>query len=113
MAIPHLKDKLQEAIPLSFDGRTLEIAIDAEHGRNDIRILEKDHLALENCLRRLVSTKDAKLSIIRRNEVLSPHETAPLHSRDIRGLKEKAAKNEFVKEVMKAFNGKIIDVWGG
>jgi uncharacterized protein (UPF0335 family) len=110
--VPSLKDKLQEAIPQSFDGKTLTIIIDAEHDKNDIHQLEKEQQLLDNCLKKVSQSKEAHLLIVRKNEVFSPYDTAPLHSRDIRQLKEKAENNEFVKEIMKTFNGKIIDVWG-
>ncbi|HPN85403.1 MAG TPA: hypothetical protein PK821_08725 [Victivallales bacterium] len=111
-AAPALKDKLQEAVPESFDGQTLTIIIDAEHATSDMNQIEKENKILNNCLRRISGNKDAHLSVIKKNEVLSPYETAQLHSRDIRELKSRAEKNGFIKDIIKTFNGKIVDVWG-
>jgi len=45
-AAPALKDKLQEAVPESFDGQTLTIIIDAEHATSDMNQIEKENKIL-------------------------------------------------------------------
>lgn len=113
IAIPFLKDKVQELLPTSFDGHTLELTIDSEYSKRDYQILENEKNALENCLRRIIPAKNPiKISIIRKNEILSPHETNSLHSKNLKNLIENAGKKPFVKTLLQKFNGEIVDVWG-
>ncbi len=107
---------MREAIPLSYDGQSLTIGISDEFSPEHARDFTNQDViqTLTRCLSRITKHPEPKIEFQDVTENFSSSFNIET-GKDLESnadIWEALAKNEFVKTVLKMFNGEIVDVRG-
>ncbi len=108
---PQLKHFMQEGRPESVDHQQLTIAYDEDFEQSHARQVMGELPLLEKCLHRLTGLKGMRVNVRIQQGIVSKEETLD-DEKDLADVRAKVEKNPFVQDVMRLFNGKIIDVRG-
>jgi DNA polymerase III subunit gamma/tau len=107
---PQLKFYLQEGKPRSIDMNSITVIYDEEFGTVPAHRINQERELLNKCLQRITDIKNFKLILIKEKGISTP--THHIEKVDLEEVKKKVEENPFVKETIKAFNGRIVDFRG-
>ncbi|MCF7791431.1 MAG: DNA polymerase III subunit gamma/tau [Victivallales bacterium] len=107
---PQLKFYLQKAIPKYIGKSTITVCYDEEFGTVPAKRVSQKKDILNRCLERITGINNFRLNIIYEKGISTPSEN--IRKKDLNKVKEKIEENRFVKEIIKKFNGRIVDFRG-
>jgi hypothetical protein len=107
---PQLKFYLQEAKPKSLTDNSITVSYDEEFGTVSAHRVNQEKDILNKCLQRITGNYSFKFILIKEKGISSP--VHGMEGKDLDEVKKNVEENPFVKETIKAFNGRIVDFRG-
>ena len=108
---PQLKHFMQEAKPESVDAHRLLVVYDADFEESHAKNVMAEMPLIERCLHRIVGVRGMRVEI-RIEKGVAAVEDEIDDADKLAEVRAKIEKTPFVQEVVRLFNGKIIDVRG-
>ena len=107
---PQLKFYLQEAKPKSINNNSITVLYDEEFGTVPAHRVNQEKELLNKCLQRITGINSFKFILMKEKGISTPAHN--IESKDLDEVKRTVERNPFVKEAIKAFNGRIVDFRG-
>jgi hypothetical protein len=106
----NLKSYMAECEPVSFEDSVLTVVFDGEYEQEHVEIIKKHQKVLNKRLQSITRDYNATLEIKQEATIHELHSETRLQ--DLEEVRERVEQNDFVKETMALFEGRIVDIHG-